>query len=200
MDFVVLFTLCALFGCSVICPGVTSHESETGALKISKAGGPIIVEDAPNGAILNTGGGKIHVKSARQYVKAYTGGGAIVIDAIDGSVKATTGAGNVSVTMVGKAGETERDVSISTASGDVTLVVPDGLNVEFDLRLAYTNNTKKEFRIESDFPLNQHESDEWSSAEGTPRKYIYGLGKIGAGRNLIKIRNINGNIYLKRGQ
>ncbi|HKP81130.1 MAG TPA: hypothetical protein VJT69_03875 [Pyrinomonadaceae bacterium] len=200
MDFVVLFTLCALFGCSVICPSVPSNESETGALKILKAGGPITVEDAPNGAILNTGGGKIHVKSARQYVKAYTGGGAIVIDAIDGSVKASTGAGNISVTMVGNAGETQRDVSIDTASGDVTLVIPDGLSLEFDVRLAHTNNTKKEFRIVSDFPLNQHESDEWSSAEGTPRKYIYGLGKIGAGRNVIKIRNINGNIYLKRAQ
>jgi len=200
MDFVALFALSALLCCVVNSPRVPSYQSETGALRISKAGGRIVVEDAPNGAVLSTGGGRIYVKSARQYVKADTGGGDIVIDAIDGSVKATTGSGNISVTMVGNAGESERDVSISTASGDVTLVVPYGLSLEFDLRLAYTDNAKKEFRIVSDFPLNQHESDEWSSAEGTPRRYIYGIGKLGTGRNLIKIRNINGNIYLKRGQ
>ena len=200
MDFVAFFALSAILCCTVSCASVQSQESKsqaTGALRISKAGGRIVVEDAPNGAVLNTGGGRIYVKSARGYVKADTGGGDIVIDAIDGSVKATTGSGNISVTMVG---ESERDVSISTASGDVTLVVPDGLGMDLNLKLAYTDNAKKAFRIVSDFPLNLRETDVWSSAEGTPRKYIFGTGQIGAGRNRITIQNINGNIYLKRAQ
>lgn len=202
MEFAVLFALCALLFCNLSCPSVTSHGSENqgaGVLRISKGGGAIIVEDAPSGAELQTGGGRIYVKSARRFVEANTGAGEIVIDAIDGSVQATTGSGNVRVTMIGNPSDGERDVSISTSSGDVTLVVPAGLEMNLDLKLAYTH-TQKEFRIVSDFPLNQRETDQWSSAEGTPRKYIFGTGQIGTGRNRIKIHNINGNIYLKRGQ
>lgn len=203
MDFVALFALSAILCCTVSCASVRSQEYKsqaTGALRISKAAGAINVEDAPNGALLNTGAGRIHVKSARQFVEADTGSGPIVIDAVDGSVKAVTALGSVSVTMVGDPADGARDVKIICSIGDVTLVVPDGLGMDLDLELAYTENAKKEFRIVSDFPLNQNESNEWSSAEGTPRKYIYGLGKIGTGRNRIKIRNINGNIYLKKGQ
>ena len=203
MDFAVLFVLCALLFCNLGCSVVTSRGSQSqgaGVVRISKGGGAIVVDDAPNGADLQTGGGKIYVKSARQFVEANTGAGEIVIDSIDGSVQATTGAGNVSVTMVGNPAQGGRDVSIASSSGDVTLVVPAGLEMSLDLKLAYTENTKKQFRIVSDFPLNQRETDQWSSQEGTPRKYIFGTGQISTGRNQIKIHTVNGNIYLKRGQ
>lgn len=202
MDFVVFFALSAILCCALSCAHVQSRGSESqvmGALRVSKDAGTITVEDAPNGAELHTGAGGIHVKSARRFVEANTGAGQIVVDAVDGSVKAATGLGTVSVTMIGNPAEGERDVKIVCSSGDVTLVVPDGLGMDLDLKLAYTH-TKKEFRIMSDFPLNQRETDQWSSAEGTPRKYIFGTGQIGTGRNRIKIHNINGNIYLKRGQ
>ncbi|HKP81703.1 MAG TPA: hypothetical protein VJT69_06785 [Pyrinomonadaceae bacterium] len=203
MDFVMLFALGALLCCTVSCASVRSQESEnqaTGALRVSQGVGPINVEDAPNGARLNTGSGKIYVKSARQFVEADTGSGNIVIDAVDGSVKAATGLGTVNVTMVGDPANGQRDVKIICSIGDVTLVVPDGLGMDLDLKLAYTNNANKDFRIVSDFPLNQRITEEWSSAEGTPRKYILGTGHIGTGRNRITIQNINGNIYLKKGQ
>lgn len=204
MDFVTLFALSTILCCTVSCASVRSQESVsqvTGALRISKGAGPISVEDAPNGAQLKTGAGKIHVKSARRCVGAKTGAGHIMIDAVDGCVTAATGFGTVSVTMVGNPAEGERDVKIIGSMGDVTLVVPDGLDMDFDLKLAYTNNAKKEFRIVSDFPMNQRVSDQWSSiAKSTPRKYIYGTGQIGTGRNRITIENINGNIYLKRSQ
>lgn len=204
MDFVALFALSAILCCTVSCGSVRSQESErqvTGALRISKGAGPISIEDAPNGAQLKTGAGTIHVKSARRCVEAKTGSGHIMIDAVDGCVRATTGLGTVSVTMVGNPADGERDVEIIGSIGDVTLVVPDGLDMDFNLKLAYTDNAKKEFRIVSDFPMNQRVSDQWSSsAEGTPRKYIYGTGQIGTGRNRITIQNINGNIYVKRSQ
>jgi DUF4097 and DUF4098 domain-containing protein YvlB len=202
MDFGILFVLCAFISCNLACSAVSSQGSQrqaAGVLKISKGGGAIVVDDAPNGAELQTGGGKVYVKSARQFVEVNTGAGEIVIDAIDGSVQATTGAGNVSVTMVGNPSMGERDVAIASSSGDVTLVVPAGLDMNLDLKLAYTR-TSKQFRIVSDFPLNQRETDQWSSDEGTPRKYIYGTGQIGSGRNQIKVHTVNGNIYLKRGQ
>ncbi len=203
MDSAVIFALLTFMLCSLNGSAFMSSSCESGpvngVVKISKGGGAINVEAAPDGAELMTGGGKIHVKSARQFVEATTGGGEIVIDAVDGSVQATTGSGNVSVTMIGNPNEGKRDVAIASSSGDVTLVVPAGLVMDFDLKLAYTN-TKNEYRIVSDFPLDQHTTDEWSAAEGTPRKYIYGTGKTGGGSHQIKIHTINGNIYVKRGQ
>ena len=203
MDFLALFALSAILCCTVSCASVRSQESKsqlTGGLRISKGAGPITVENSPDGAVLDTGAGRIHVKSARRCVGAYTGAGHILIDAVDGCVRAATGLGTVSVTMVGNPADGQRDVKIIGSMGDVTLVVPEGLGMDLDLKLAYTDNAKKEFRIVSDFSLNLRETDAWSSAEGTPRKYIYGTGQIGTGRNRITIQNINGNIYLKRGQ
>lgn len=196
----VLFTflLCSLDG-SVLMSRSCESGPVNGVVKISRGGGAINVEEAPDGAALMTGGGKIHVRSAKRFVEATTGAGEIVIDAVDGSVQATTGAGNVSVTMIGNPNEGQRDVAIASSSGDVTLVVPAGLPMDFDLQLAYTN-TKKQYRIVSDFPLDQRSTDEWSSAEGTPRKYIYGTGKSGGGSHQIKIHTVNGDIFLRRGQ
>ncbi|MGH9968802.1 MAG: DUF4097 family beta strand repeat-containing protein [Pyrinomonadaceae bacterium] len=203
MDSAVIVALFTFMLCSFNGSVLMSRSCETrpvnGVVKISKGGGAINVEEAPEGAELMTGGGKIHVRSAKHFVEATTGGGDIVIDAVDGSVQATTGAGNVSVTMIGNPNEGQRDVAISSSSGDVTLVVPAGLAMDFDLKLAYTN-TRKPYRIVSDFALDQRSTAEWSSAEGTPRKYIYGTGKTGVGSHLIKIHTVNGSIYLKRGQ
>lgn len=168
-----------------------------GSLKISKGGGRIDIADAPEGASLETGGGSIHVGSSRRFIMAQTGGGDIVVDAVDGWVQATTGAGKVSVTMTGDPEKGKRDVSISSGNGDVTLVVPERLSMDLDLKLAYTD-AGGTYRIDSDFPVERRTTDEWSSAEGTARKYILGAGRVAGGRNRIKIHTVNGNIHLRK--
>lgn len=174
---------------------------QAGVLKVSKAGGRIEVADAPEGADLETGGGNIRVGSARRFVRAQTGGGDIHIEAVDGRVEATTGTGSVSVTMTGDpGGEGARDVFIATGNGDVTLSVPPGLSMEFDLRVAYTR-ADQPHRIESDFPLERRAPPEWSSAEGTPRCYVYGAGRIGGGHHhRIRIQTLNGDIHIRKGR
>lgn len=174
---------------------------QAAVLKVSKAGGRIEVADAPEGADLETGGGDIRVGSARRFVRAQTGGGDIHIEAVDGRVEATTGTGSVSITMTGDpGGEGERDVSIATGNGDVTLSVPPGLSMEFDLRVAYTR-ADRPHRIESDFPLDRRAPPEWSSAEGTPRRYVYGAGRVGGGRHhRIRIQTLNGDIHIRKGR
>jgi len=108
-------------------------------------------------------------------------------------------AGDVAVRMVGNPDQGRRDVTITSYSGDVTLTVPAGLSMEFDIELAETKNSDRSYRIISDFEVQQRESDRWDQDNGTPRKYIYGTGSVAGGRNKIKIRTINGNVYLKRG-
>ena len=73
--------------------------------------------------------------------------------------------------------------------------------MEIDIEIAYTRDRRsKDFKIESDFALETEETDEWDYDHGSPRKYIYGLGNVDGGAHKVKIRTINGNVYLKRGR
>ncbi len=168
-------------------------------VKVSSMGGEIKVDEAPFGADVQTMGGDIHVRSASEYVRAETMGGNIELDAVDGSIQAETMGGNVSANMVGDPSKGKRDVDIQSYGGDITLTVPDGLSMDFDIELAYTKNRSGDYRIISDFDMNQKESSEWDHEDGTSRKYIYGTGTVGSGANKIKIRTINGDVTIKKG-
>ena len=167
----------------------------------STMGGNINVRDAPLGADVHTMGGDIEIRSAKRYVKAKTMGGDIDIDRIDGWVQATTMGGDVDVTMTGNPEEGKRDVDISSMGGDVSLTVPAGLSMKFDIELAYTRRSRQNYKIVSDFDLQIEETDEWrrSYLMGSPKKYIYGSGIVSDGKNKIKIRTVNGNIHIRKG-
>lgn len=165
---------------------------------IRNAGGRIEVEDAPSGADVSTGGGDIYIRSASSYVKARTGGGDITIDAVDGWVEASTGAGTIRVAMTGDPDEDRRDVSLSTGIGDVYLTIPDGLSTTIDIELGYTRDARRQYRIKSDFDLREERTDTWDTSQGSPRKTIFGRAKFGDGRNTIRIRTTNGNVYLRK--
>jgi DUF4097 and DUF4098 domain-containing protein YvlB len=145
-------------------------------------------------------GGDITVESAGKFVKARTMGGDIEVDAVNGWVKATTMGGDVSVVMVGDPDRGKRDVEIKSMGGEIELEVPPGLSMEFDIELAYTKNSKRNYKIVSDFPMEIERTEKWKSRWGSKRKYIYGTGKVKGGRNRIKIRTINGNIYIREGK
>lgn len=176
-----------------------SGKSTGKEVRISSMGGEINVDEAPHGAEVSTMGGDIEVRSAAEHVKAKTMGGNIRIDAIDGWVRAETMGGDVEVTMVGDPAKRQRDVDISSNSGDITLTVPKGLSMEVHITLAQTRNARKTFRIISDFSLEQERSDYWDYDHGTPRQYIYANGSINDGKNKITIKTINGDVYLKKG-
>ncbi len=162
-------------------------------VNINTMGGDINVSDAPFGADVHTMGGDITIDSAREYVKAKTMGGDIRIGEIDGSVKATTMGGDVKVTVTGN-----HDVELTSMSGGITLVLPDGDDFDIDIELDYTKNSSRNYKITSDFPINQNESTDWDYDGGSPRKTIRATGTVGGGGNHVVIRTINGNVYLKR--
>ena len=61
----------------------------TGQVKINSMGGDLNVNDAPEGASLETMGGDIHVRSASKFIEASTMGGNIDLDSVDGWVDAS---------------------------------------------------------------------------------------------------------------
>jgi len=164
---------------------------------IRNAGGALNVDDAPAGADVSTGGGDIYIRSAKEYVKASTGGGDITIDEIDGWVKVSSGAGDIEITMIGDAEKGKRDVTVSTGTGDVTLVVPKNFSMEVNIELAYTKNSSRDYEIISDFDIQEERTDKWDYDNGSPRKFIYGRETISGGKNQIKIHTVNGNVYFR---
>ena len=154
---------------------------------------------APFGADVSTMGGDILIKSAGEYIVAQTMGGDIDVRKLDGGIDASTMGGDIDVVMVGDPDEGNRDVEISSKGGEIHLTVPDGLSMEFDLKIEVTRR-KGDYAIQCDFPINiEGENDEdtsWSSR----RNYIYGTGSVDGGKNKIKIDTVNGDIYIHKGK
>ena len=169
----------------------THGDSIGDQVKIDTMGGDINVSDAPSGADVHTMGGDITIDSAREYVKAKTMGGDIRIKEADGWVKATTMAGDVRALVIGG-----HDVELTSMSGEVTLVMPEGADLDIEIELSYTKNSSRNYQIYSDFPIDQSESEGWDYDHGTPRKTISGVAS--GGGNRVVIRTINGNVYLKK--
>ncbi|MFZ0453697.1 MAG: hypothetical protein WCE54_23115 [Ignavibacteriaceae bacterium] len=188
-------------GGAVVMKNVTSKpgKGSGNVITVSTMGGGIDVDEAPSGADLKTMGGGINVKSAKRFVKARTMGGSIDIENTDGAIDAETMGGDINTEMVGDPNQGDRNVTLSSKGGDITLIVPDGLSMDIDITLAFTKNHEGDYKIYSDFPINQETTADWSHKHGSARKFIYGKGKTGDGKNKIKIETINGDVYLKKG-
>ena len=170
-------------------------------VNISTMGGEIEIDQAPNGAKLKTMGGEINVNRVGVFADVETMGGDIEIKEVDGWVKAKTMGGDVNVKMTGNPAEGKRDVTLTSMGGDVTLVVPSGLSMNIEIEIAYTKNSDKDYedcKISSDFSVKEERSNAWDRSNGSARKYITGTGTTGDGKNKIKIKTINGSVFLKK--
>ncbi|HEX8905028.1 MAG TPA: HEAT repeat domain-containing protein, partial [Longimicrobiaceae bacterium] len=160
---------------------------------VAKDGGQIIVDEAVPGVRLYTGGGEIRVSRARGDISATTGGGDVTLQSVAGDAEVQTGAGDVTVGVAQNGG----DVEITSGSGGVTVVLPPGYSGSVDVETAYTQG-RRATRIDSDFPLAISETREWSSREGTPRRYVRGRATLGSGRHRVHVRTVNGDVRLVR--
>jgi DUF4097 and DUF4098 domain-containing protein YvlB len=195
-------------------PVAASYGGSSGVVRIHQMGGDINVEHAPEGAELATMGGSIHVGNA-SFVKASTMGGDIEVDRASGSVNASTMGGKVEIkqasggihaaTMSGDvrahltgASAMPREVKLSSMSGSILLTVPKDFGMDVHIKLAYTQNSSQSYRIIQHLGLAEHESADWDTHGGTPRKYIVATGRVGDGKNKVTIDTINGDVVLKQ--
>jgi DUF4097 and DUF4098 domain-containing protein YvlB len=168
-------------------------------VKIRTKGGDIDVSEAPLGANVKTNGGDISIESAAEFVIAETNGGNITVDEIDGWIEAHTNGGDIMVRVIGSESGKDRAIELSSNGGEIRLTLPSDFSGQFDLSLAYTKRTRREYRIISDFDITTSETDEWDYSHGSPRKYIDGTGDINDGKNKIRIRTVNGDIKIIKG-
>lgn len=177
--------------------GLPARATSPRMLEISKAGGSVDLYEAPHGAVISTGGGRITVGRAEGTVDASTGGGRIGIGPVAGSVRAVTGAGNVDIQVVGAGGQ-EQTVEVTTGKGNVVVMLPSGFDGRFDIETAYTASHGP-VRIQSAWSLDNEPVTDWDAREGTPRRYVRAHGSAGTGRGLVRIRAVNGDVTLRRG-
>lgn len=179
---------------------VKSSSGSTGnEVNISTMGGPIEVDRALNGAKVKTMGGEITVNYAEKFIDAETMGGDIEIKSVDGWIKAKTMGGDIEAKMVGDPNKGDRNVSLTSLGGDITLTVPAGLSMEIEIEIAFTKKYDGDVKIVSDFKLNEEVSKEWIKKNGSSRKILTGKASVNDGKNKIRINTINGNVYLKKG-
>jgi DUF4097 and DUF4098 domain-containing protein YvlB len=194
--------------------GVIHAKSDNGEVSITKMGGGIDVDDAPQGATLTTMGGGIHVGNVAVFarlktmgggididrstgiVDASTMGGGITIGAANGPIKATTMGGDIRVHETGSS-TTERDIELSSKGGTIELTVPKDFSMDVRIEVACTR-FHSDCRIVQDAGLEVRETGGWDTSEGTARKYIRAAGQVGNGLNQVTIKTINGDVILRR--
>ena len=177
----------------------TNDRSKGRKVKISTMGGEIMIDEAPFGADISTMGGDIMIKSAGDYIVAQTMGGDIDVKKLDGGIDASTMGGDIDIVMVGDPEKGNRDVEISSKGGEIHLTVPEGLSMEFDLKIELTRR-KGDYNIHCDFPIKIEGENGKDTSWSSRRNYIYGTGSVNGGKNKIKIDTVNGNIYIHKGK
>jgi DUF4097 and DUF4098 domain-containing protein YvlB len=194
--------------------GVIHAKSDNGEVSITKMGGGIDVDDAPQGATLTTMGGGIHVGNVAVFAKVKTMGGGIDIDHSTGTVDASTMGGGITIgtatgpikatTMGGDirvhetgTSSTERDIELSSKGGTIELTVPKDFSMDVRIEVACTK-FHRDCHIVQDAGLEVRESGDWDTTEGTPRRYIRAAGQVGSGMNRVAIKTINGDVILRQ--
>ena len=193
--------------------GRTVLRAESGPVRIHRMGGEIDVKEAPRGADLETMGGNIRVGQVGSAARFHTMGGNITVERADGSVdagtmggeirlnsafgpiKASTMGGSITVRVLGASNQ-RRDIQLSSKGGTIRLTVPKDFPMDIRVTLAFTRNSKQDFRIDEHLGLTQKESSDWEDGFGTPRKFIRAAGRVGDGQNHVTIDTVNGDVIL----
>jgi beta-lactamase regulating signal transducer with metallopeptidase domain len=170
----------------------------SGSFSLAKAGGDIVLDEAPYGAVVSTGGGRVFIGEANKLIRATTGGGDIELPRLSGNAIVHTGSGDVTIGVVNVEGR-EHSIDVYSGNGRVVLELPADLDATIELETAYTDNNRRGATfIETDFPLERSETSVWDDRFGTPRKFVRARGTVGTGRGLIKVRTVNGDIVIRR--
>ncbi len=179
-----------------------------GQVTFSTGGGGISIDRGQVLAKIGTGGGNIEIKNAHIEGRLSTGGGNIKVSGIyiispqdnessEGILSMSTGAGNIHVGMAHDAYPETMDMQLNTGSGKVLIDIPSTIDPMVDIEMAYTKNFMRQ-EIKSDVVLQTEETQQWDKRHGTPRKYVFGKSVGGNQQQNITIRNINGDVVIRK--
>ena len=159
-----------------------------GDLRAVTNGGEVRVGRVTGDAKLETMGGDVDLTSCGGSVIAKTGGGDLRLHQVHGSVRASAGGGDVHCEIVGR--DTPEGVTISSGSGDVTLVLPANFHANVDVQVNGVDDESD--AIVSEFPeiaISRRPSSMQQSAKGA----------LNGGGPRVAIRISSGTVRLKKG-
>ncbi len=154
------------------------------------------VSRAPEGLEATSTNGNIKIDSVKDHFRGKTTNGNVTIRELDGWIDTETVNGNVKVRLVGNP-DGKRSIDIETLNGSVDVAIPENFSMSFDIEVRDEDRRRRRgsrYEIVSDFDL-EIENDE--SRRGD-RYRIYGTGSLGDGRNSVRIRATNGDVYLRK--
>jgi hypothetical protein len=149
-------------------------EDVTGEVTLDTAGGDIGVRHLDGPADLSSSGGDIHVKDSTGSLELHTGGGDIKMQGDDGTIRAVTSGGDIRAELVAN-----RGISLSSGSGDITLLLPPDSHASIDAESTGGD-------VSCDFPL--------SAAQVVAGSHVQ--GEIGGGGASISLHASGGDIHI----
>lgn len=207
--------LTAVFAVATLAAFSVVHAAPFEKIKIHRMGGEIAVDDASDGADLETMGGDIRVTKSHNLVHAHTMGGNIDIGSADGSLNVQTMGGNIQIASAAGSVTAEtmggnvtthihnpiapgmHDIKLSSMGGNIELTVPKDFPMAVEVSLIFTKKNAGRFKITDNLGLTQSTTPDWDTWHGDPRKTITAKGRTGDGKNHVIIKTINGDITIK---
>ncbi|MCI0613452.1 DUF4097 domain-containing protein [bacterium] len=162
-----------------------------GEATVSTAGGDIQVGKVSGSATMKTAGGDIVLNGASGVVMAKTAGGDLQLKNVTGSVQGETAGGDVHAEIRPSGSGSSR---LSTAGGDVTLLIPENAKATIEARIRVRGNwksSKEDYSIMSDFKSLKYETDE-------DVHEIRGTYVLNGGGEVINLDTVNGDIYIRK--
>lgn len=149
--------------------------------KISTASGNLKASGINGEINLQTASGDVHVSDVDGVIKASTASGEMQIREVTGAVNASSASGNVDVEIERLDGA--KDLKFSSASGNVSVKLPNNLDANVHLSTASGS-------ITTDFPL-EVKGDEYGPSRSA-------RGQLGSGSRTLRITSASGDVSLKR--
>ena len=110
---------------------------------------------------------------------------------------AGTGAGEIEVFVAENAAH-NGDISLTSGTGDILLILPADFSMDLSVELGVTNNSNDKYTLNSDFDIDIETDDVWDYSRGTPRKYTNGSANLNGGNHRVIINTTNGNVTIKK--
>jgi DUF4097 and DUF4098 domain-containing protein YvlB len=162
-----------------------------GEATVSTSGGDITAGSVSGSASMSTAGGNILLRGATGTVRVSSAGGDLQLEHITGTLDGSTAGGNVvAVLNPSKNGKSR----LSTAGGDIRLVVPEGAKATINARIhvsGWWRSQKDTYEIKSDFKMDNYEKDEQGHQ-------IRATVLLNGGGEQITLDAVSGNIEIRR--
>ncbi|RMD92765.1 MAG: hypothetical protein D6813_05330 [Calditrichaeota bacterium] len=171
-------------------------ENTSGPVTAQTSGGDIRFRKIDGRLIVSTSGGDIKGRTVLSNCEVSTAGGSIQLRDVQGGVKAKTAGGDITVEVTLKDFSKEHYVDLRTASGDITLFIPEKLPASINAEIKITDRWE-DYNIYSDFPLKVSDGPgaqkrHWGS------KTLRARGDINGGGDPIELYTTNGDIHIKK--